>query len=248
MSGKFYAAAREGAKAVLKNAPPLFELARRFEEHAKGMVVPGTIFEEFGFNYVGPIDGHDLDSLIPTLENLRAKRGPQFLHVVTKKGYGYKLAEADPVNYHGPGKFDPAWAFPKPRAPKPTFTQVFGQWLCDMAEADERLVASRRPCAKARAWSSSTSAFPSATTTWASPSSMPSPSPPAWPARAEAGGGDLQHLPAARLRPADPRRGAAEPAGGVCAGPRRPGGRRRRHPRRRLRHRLRALHSQHAAC
>jgi 1-deoxy-D-xylulose-5-phosphate synthase len=142
MSGKFYAAAREGAKAVLKNAPPLFELARRFEEHAKGMVVPGTIFEEFGFNYVGPIDGHDLDSLIPTLENLRAKKGPQFLHVVTKKGYGYGLAEADPVKYHAAsGKFNPAEGFPKSAPSKPTFTQVFGTWLCDMAEADSRLVA-----------------------------------------------------------------------------------------------------------
>jgi 1-deoxy-D-xylulose-5-phosphate synthase len=141
MSGNFYEAARESAKAVLKNAPPLFELARRFEEHAKGMVVPGTIFEEFGFNYVGPIDGHDLESLIPTLENLRAKRGPQFLHVVTKKGYGYELAEADPVKYHAAsGKFDPAQGFPKSAPSKPTFTQVFGQWLCDMAAADERLV------------------------------------------------------------------------------------------------------------
>jgi 1-deoxy-D-xylulose-5-phosphate synthase len=143
MSGNFYAAAREGAKAVLKNAPPLFELARRFEEHAKGMVVPGTIFEEFGFNYVGPIDGHDLDALIPTLENLKAKRGAQFLHVVTKKGYGYKLAEADPVKYHAAsGKFNPAEGFPKAAAPsKPSFTQVFGQWLCDMAEVDDKLVA-----------------------------------------------------------------------------------------------------------
>ena len=142
MSGQFYAAAREGAKAVLKAAPPLFELARRFEEHAKGMVVPGTIFEEFGFNYVGPIDGHDLDSLIPTLENLRGKKGPQFLHVVTKKGYGYKLAEADPVKYHAAsGKFNPAEGFPKATGPgKLTFTQVFGSWLCDMAEADSRLV------------------------------------------------------------------------------------------------------------
>ena len=142
MSGNFYEAARQGAKAVLKNAPPLFELARRFEEHAKGMVVPGTIFEEFGFNYVGPIDGHDLDSLIPTLENLRAKKGPQFLHVVTKKGYGYKLAEADPVKYHAAsGRFNPEEGFPKSSgASKPSFTQVFGQWLCDMAEADERLV------------------------------------------------------------------------------------------------------------
>ncbi|MDP1535943.1 MAG: 1-deoxy-D-xylulose-5-phosphate synthase [Burkholderiales bacterium] len=141
MSGKFYATAREGAKSVLKNAPPLFELARRFEEHAKGMIVPGTIFEELGFNYVGPIDGHDLDSLIPTLENLRDLPGAQFLHVVTKKGYGYKLAEADPVNYHGPGKFDPAVGLIKPATtPKQTFTQVFGQWLCDMAEADPKLV------------------------------------------------------------------------------------------------------------
>jgi len=141
MSGKFYAAARESAKSVLKNAPPLFELARRFEEHAKGMVVPGTIFEEFGFNYVGPIDGHDLDALIPTLENLRDKPGAQFLHVVTKKGYGYKLAEADPVKYHGPTPFDPAQGIQKPAvAPKTSFTQVFGQWLCDMAEQDTRLV------------------------------------------------------------------------------------------------------------
>jgi 1-deoxy-D-xylulose-5-phosphate synthase len=141
MSGKFYAAARDTAKQVLKNAPPLFELARRFEEHAKGMVVPGTIFEEFGFNYVGPIDGHDLDSLIPTLENLRDAKGPQFLHVVTKKGYGYKLAEADPIKYHGPTPFDPKQGIQKPATPpKTSFTQVFGQWLCDMAEADKRLV------------------------------------------------------------------------------------------------------------
>jgi 1-deoxy-D-xylulose-5-phosphate synthase len=142
MSGKFYAAAREGAKSVLRGAPPLFELARRFEEHAKGMVVPGTIFEEFGFNYVGPIDGHDLEALVPTLENLRDKKGPQFLHVVTKKGYGYQPAEADPVKYHAAsGKFNPAEGFPKSAPGKLTFTQVFGQWLCDMAEADERLVA-----------------------------------------------------------------------------------------------------------
>jgi 1-deoxy-D-xylulose-5-phosphate synthase len=140
MSGKFYEAAREGAKSVLRNTP-LYEFARRFEEHTKGMVVPGTIFEEFGFTYVGPIDGHDLDALIPTLENLRERKGPQFLHVVTKKGYGYKLAEADPVAYHGPGRFDPAQGLQKPATPpKPTFTQVFGQWLCDMAEKDSRLI------------------------------------------------------------------------------------------------------------
>jgi 1-deoxy-D-xylulose-5-phosphate synthase len=141
MSGQFYAAAKNVGKQVLKGAPPLFELAKRIEEHAKGMVVPATLFEKFGFNYIGPIDGHDLDSLIPTLENIKHLKGPQFLHVVTKKGQGYKLAEADPVAYHGPGKFDPAVGLQKPATPpKQTFTQVFGQWLCDMAEKDKRLV------------------------------------------------------------------------------------------------------------
>lgn len=141
MSGRFYAAAKDIGKKVLHVAPPLFELAKRFEEHAKGMVVPATLFEKFGFNYIGPIDGHDLESLVPTLENIRHLKGPQFLHVVTKKGQGYKLAEADPVAYHGPGKFDPAVGLVKPATPpKPTFTQVFGQWLCDMAAHDRRLV------------------------------------------------------------------------------------------------------------
>ncbi|HUL66492.1 MAG TPA: 1-deoxy-D-xylulose-5-phosphate synthase [Burkholderiaceae bacterium] len=140
MSGKFYAAAKSVGKQMLRPVPPLFELARKFEEHAKGMVVPGTLFEEFGFNYIGPIDGHDLDSLIPTLQNLRELGGPQFLHVVTKKGQGYKLAEADPVLYHGPGKFDPKEGIKKPAAGKPTYTQVFGDWLCDMAREDARLV------------------------------------------------------------------------------------------------------------
>ncbi len=141
MSGRFYAAAKTVGKNVLKNAPPLFELAKRFEEHAKGMVVPATLFEKFGFNYIGPIDGHDLESLIPTLENIKHLQGPQFLHVVTKKGQGYDLAEADPVAYHGPGKFDPAVGLVAPAVqPKTTFTQVFGQWLCDMAAQDDRLV------------------------------------------------------------------------------------------------------------
>ncbi|MES2952735.1 MAG: 1-deoxy-D-xylulose-5-phosphate synthase [Pseudomonadota bacterium] len=141
MSGRFYAAAKHAGKTVLKGAPPLFELAKRIEEHAKGMVVPATLFEKFGFNYIGPIDGHDLDSLIPTLENIKQLEGPQFLHVVTKKGKGYQLAEADPVLYHFPGKIDLAVGVQKPAvAPKPTFSQVFGHWLCDMAEADPRLV------------------------------------------------------------------------------------------------------------
>jgi 1-deoxy-D-xylulose-5-phosphate synthase len=141
MSGRFYATAKNVGKQVLKGAPPLFELAKRFEEHAKGMVVPATLFEKFGFNYIGPIDGHDLDSLIPTLENIKHLEGPQFLHVVTKKGQGYDLAEADPVAYHGPGKFDPAVGLvPASGVAKTTFTQVFGQWLCDMAEHDPLLV------------------------------------------------------------------------------------------------------------
>ena len=142
MSGQFYAAAKNVGKNMLKVAPPLFELAKRIEEHAKGMVVPATLFEKFGFNYIGPIDGHDLDSLVPTLENIRHLKGPQFLHVVTRKGQGYKLAEADPVTYHGPGKFDPKVGITPPATPpKTTFTQVFGQWLCDMAAQDPRLVA-----------------------------------------------------------------------------------------------------------
>jgi 1-deoxy-D-xylulose-5-phosphate synthase len=139
MSGKFYAAARNVGKSVLPG--PVLELAKRFEEHAKGMIVPATMFEEFGFNYIGPIDGHDLDSLIPTLQNIKNLKGPQFLHVVTKKGQGYKLAEADPILYHGPGKFNPAEGIKPSSTPsKQTYTQVFGHWLCDMAAQDERLI------------------------------------------------------------------------------------------------------------
>ncbi len=138
MSGRFYAAAKNVGKTVLPG--PMLELAKRIEEHAKGMVVPATMFEEFGFNYIGPIDGHDLESLVPTLQNLKNLKGPQFLHVVTKKGQGYKLAEADPVLYHGPGKFNPAEGIRPATAGKLTYTQVFGDWLCDMAAADRRLI------------------------------------------------------------------------------------------------------------
>jgi 1-deoxy-D-xylulose-5-phosphate synthase len=140
MSGRFYAAAKRAGERVLAGVPSLRELARKVEEHAKGLVVPSTLFEEFGFNYVGPIDGHDLDSLIPTLKNIKELKGPQFLHVVTRKGQGYKLAEADPVLYHGPGKFDPAEGVKKASGGKLTYTQVFGDWLCDMARLDRRLV------------------------------------------------------------------------------------------------------------
>ncbi|HZG19589.1 MAG TPA: 1-deoxy-D-xylulose-5-phosphate synthase [Herbaspirillum sp.] len=138
MSGKFYAKARDVGKSMLPG--PVLELAKRLEEHAKGMVVPATMFEEFGFNYIGPIDGHDLDSLIPTLQNLKHLKGPQFLHVVTRKGQGYKLAEADPVLYHGPGKFNPSEGIKPSAGGKLTYTQVFGEWLCDMGAADDKLV------------------------------------------------------------------------------------------------------------
>ncbi len=142
LSGRFYTKARDVGRAVLQNVPPLFELAKRLEEHAKGFVGPATMFEEFGFNYVGPIDGHDLGSLVPTLQNLRELRGAQFLHIVTRKGQGYKLAEADPVLYHGPGRFDPDVGIRKPSTPpRKTYTQVFSDWVCDMAALDERLIA-----------------------------------------------------------------------------------------------------------
>ena len=138
LSGQFYAAAKNVGKSVLP--APVLDLARKLEEHAKGMVVPATMFEEFGFNYIGPIDGHDLDSLIPTLENIKKLKGPQFLHVVTKKGQGYKLAEAEPILYHGTGKFNHLEGI-KPAAPgKITYTEVFGNWLCDTAAVDKRLV------------------------------------------------------------------------------------------------------------
>ncbi|MBL8435623.1 MAG: 1-deoxy-D-xylulose-5-phosphate synthase [Zoogloea sp.] len=146
LSGRLYNGARQIGKRVLENLPPpVIELARRTEEHVKGMVMPGTMFEEFGFNYIGPIDGHDLESLIPTLQNLRTLKGPQFLHVITRKGQGYKLAEADPILYHGVSKFDHAAGIATGKDAKGggklTYTQVFGDWLCDMAALDKRLVA-----------------------------------------------------------------------------------------------------------
>jgi 1-deoxy-D-xylulose-5-phosphate synthase len=137
-SGQFYATARDVGKSVLPG--PVCELARRLEERAKGLVAPAAMFEQFGFNYIGPIDGHDLEALIPTLENIKKLKGPQFLHVVTRKGQGYKLAEAEPILYHGTGKFNPNEGIKPAAAGKVTYTEVFGNWLCDMAAADERLV------------------------------------------------------------------------------------------------------------
>ncbi len=142
LSGSAFNAARRAGEKVLGVSPSLLEFANRVEEHVKGMLTPGTLFEELGFNYIGPIDGHDLDSLIPTLQNLQKLKGPQFLHVITRKGQGYKLAEADPVLYHGVSKFQPDIGIEdgKPGG-KPTYTKIFGQWLCDMAETEPRLVA-----------------------------------------------------------------------------------------------------------
>ncbi|MDP2169226.1 MAG: 1-deoxy-D-xylulose-5-phosphate synthase [Rhodocyclaceae bacterium] len=141
LSGRTFNAARRAGEKVLSMAPPLLQLAKRAEEHVKGMFVPGTLFEELGFNYIGPIDGHDLDSLIPTLQNLRELTGPQFLHVITRKGQGYKLAEADPVLYHGVSRFDASNGIQSGKGGgKLSFTKVFGDWLCDMADADTRLV------------------------------------------------------------------------------------------------------------
>jgi 1-deoxy-D-xylulose-5-phosphate synthase len=140
LSGRLYSSARRASEHLLKRVG-VWELARRAEEHVKGMVTPSTLFEEFGFNYLGPIDGHDLDALVPTLANIKKLKGPQFLHVVTRKGQGYKLAEEDPIAYHGPGKFNPAEGLQKVASAKPTYSQVFGQWLCDMAASDPRLVA-----------------------------------------------------------------------------------------------------------
>ncbi|MBI5898953.1 MAG: 1-deoxy-D-xylulose-5-phosphate synthase [Rhodocyclales bacterium] len=141
LSGGTFNAARRAGEKMLSAIPNALEFANRVEEHVKGMISPGTLFEEFGFNYIGPIDGHDLDALIPTLQNLRKLNGPQFLHVITKKGQGYKLAEADPILYHGVSKFDAANGIEQGKGGgKPTYTQVFGDWLCDQAKADSRLV------------------------------------------------------------------------------------------------------------
>jgi 1-deoxy-D-xylulose-5-phosphate synthase len=142
LSGKLYATLREGSKKVLSRMPTVWELARRSEEHMKGMVLPGTIFEEMGFNYIGPIDGHDVNALVATLKNLRDLKGPQFLHVITRKGKGYAPAEADPIKWHGPGPFDPkSGVIFKEKATGPSYSQVFGQWMCDMAAADPTVVA-----------------------------------------------------------------------------------------------------------
>lgn len=141
LAGRLYKGLRDGGKRVLKHMPPVWELARRAEEHVKGMIVPGTLFEELGFDYYGPIDGHDLSALIGILRSLKDQRGPRLLHVVTKKGKGYRLAEQDPIRYHGVSRFDPRQGLAAAESGAPTYTEVFGRWVCDMASEDPRLFA-----------------------------------------------------------------------------------------------------------
>jgi 1-deoxy-D-xylulose-5-phosphate synthase len=141
LASRLYNTMRRGGKEVLAKLPPVQELAKRAEEHVKGMVLPGTLFEEFGFNYIGPIDGHDVGKLVTTLENVKELRGPQLLHVITKKGYGYARAEEEPILYHGVTPFDPAVGIVPKAGAKPAYTNIFGDWICDMAAADPRVIA-----------------------------------------------------------------------------------------------------------
>ena len=184
LSSKLYTTVREGSKQILSRVPEVWELARRAEEHVKGMVAPGTLFEELGFNYIGPIDGHDLDTLISTLRNIRALNGPQFLHVITKKGKGYLPAERDPVTYHGVSPFDPSKdRMTKAPAKGLSYTQVFSHWLCDTAEREPKLIGITPAMREGSGLWNSPSASRNAISTSASPNSTPSPSPPAWPVK-----------------------------------------------------------------
>jgi 1-deoxy-D-xylulose-5-phosphate synthase len=174
LSSRTYASMREGSKKVLSRLPGAWEIARRTEEYAKGMLVPGTLFEELGWNYIGPIDGHDLPTLIATLRNMRDLKGPQFLHIVTKKGKGFAPAEVDPIGYHAITKLEPADA--RRRAEKasgPKYSAVFGEWLCDMAAADPRLVGITPAMKEGSDLVASANASRCATSTWRSPSSTP---------------------------------------------------------------------------
>ena len=246
LSGKLYATLREGSKKVLSRMPTVWELARRSEEHMKGMVLPGTIFEEMGFNYIGPIDGHDVHALVATLKNLRDLKGPQFLHVITRKGKGYAPAEADPIKWHGPGPFDPkSGVIFKEKASGPSYSQVFGQWLCDMADA--RSARRRHHAGDARRLGPGRilEALPGSLLRRRDRRTARGDARGRHGVRGTAAGRrDLLDVPAARLRPVDPRRRAAEPARDVRDRSRRPGRRRRRDSSGQLRPFVSALHSE----
>ena len=247
LSGKLYAPLRERGKKVLRQMPTVWELARRSEEHMKGMVLPGTVFEEMGLNYIGPIDGHDLNALLGTLENMRDLKGPQLLHVVTRKGKGYAPAEADPIKWHGPGPFDPASAtIFKEKSTGPSYSQVFGRWLCDMAARDPRIMAVTPAMREGSGLVEFEKKFPrtlfrrghrrtARRDICGRPGLRGS----------QAGRRDLFVILAARLRSADARCRLAEPAGGFCGRSRGAGRRRRRHASGQLRSELSALHSQY---
>ena len=246
LSGRMYSTLRSGGKKILKQMPTMWELARRSEEMMKGMVLPGTLFEEFGFNFIGPIDGHDIKALVTNLRNMRNLDGPQLLHVVTRKGKGYDPAEKDPIKWHGPGPFDPvSGTIFKEKATGPTYSQVFGQWLCDMAARDRthrrhharhaRRLGPRRILEEISAALFRRRHRRTTRRHIRGGARL---------RRLEARRRYLLHVPAARLRPADPRRGAAEPAGGVRAGPRRARRRRRRHAPGFVRLFVPALHSE----
>jgi 1-deoxy-D-xylulose-5-phosphate synthase len=224
LSGRMYSTLRKGGKKILKQMPTMWELARRSEEMMKGMVLPGTIFEELGVNYIGPMNGHDIKELVDNLRNIRDYKtdGPQLLHVVTRKGKGYDPAEKDPIKWHGPGPFDPkSGTIFKEKASGPSYSQIFGQWLCDMAAADPRIVgitpAMREGSGLVEYRRNSAALFRRGHRRAARGNVRGRPRL----RRPEARGGYLLDLPATRLRPADPRRGVAEPARGVRAGPRR---------------------------
>ena len=245
LSSRTYSSMREGSKKVLSRLPGAWEIARRTEEYAKGMLVPGTLFEELGWNYIGPIDGHDLPTLVATLRNMRDMKGPQFLHVVTKKGKGFAPAELDPIGYHAITKLEAPGSAPK-KTGGPKYSSVFGQWLCDMAAQDAPArhhpgdEGRFRPGGLQRTLPGTLLRRRHRRTACRDPGRRHG-------LRGhEAGGGDLLDLPPARLRPVDPRRRRAAPRRAVRHRPRRPGRRGRPDPRRQLRHLLPALHPRHA--
>jgi 1-deoxy-D-xylulose-5-phosphate synthase len=246
LSGRMYSHLRESGKKVLRQMPTVWELARRSEEHLKGMVLPGTLFEEMGFNYIGPIDGHDVKALVSTLRNLQQLRGPQFLHVVTRKGKGYAPAEADPIKWHGPGPFDPASGMIfKEASTGPTYSQIFGKWLCDMAERDPTVVGITPAMREGSGLVEYSKRFPALLRRRDRRAARGHVRGGTRGRRAQARGRDLFDLPPARLRSARSRRRPAESAGDIRRGQSGARRQRRRDPSGQLRSDVFALYPQH---